>query len=157
MAAVRAGFAPTSIFPYLTPDNSSKTATEVTAEENLTTASVKDAHKLMLPILDRALNEVLRRENFVANVELKLSDYIGNKILFDENVRNNYNAGLIPQDIAVKQINGLSDTETKEYVEKINSEKQIFGGAGLNDYSEYPAEFAGNSTGRGGNEDTGDY
>ena len=144
MAAVRAGFSPTSIFPYLTPDNSAKTAREVTAEENLTRASVREAHNLILPVFSRALREVLRQEGFSTDVELQLGDYIGNKLEFDENIRMNYNTGLIPQEIAVKSISNLTDSETQEYLEKINAEKDLF-----ND-SVYPTEHTGDSGGGSG-------
>lgn len=124
LACVRAGFSPTSIFPYLTPDNSSKTATEVTAEENLTRASVLDAHSLITPVFDRALREVLRHERYNSDVHIQMSDYVGNKMQFDNNVRQNYAAELIPQEVAIKQINNLTDSETMEYLKKITEERK---------------------------------
>lgn len=140
LACVRAGFSPTSIFPYLTPDNSSKTATEVTAEENLTRASVLDAHSLITPVLDRALREVLLHEGYEPDVHIQLSDYIGNKMQFDENVRQNYAANLIPQEVAIKQISNLTDSETSEYMKKIandNKTKQQFSGGSLFNDKDY--------------------
>lgn len=159
MAAVRAGFSPTSIFPYLTPDNSTKTAKEVTAEENLTRASVANAHKVILPVFERALREVLRHEGFVPDIGLQLGDYIGNKLEFDENVRQNYNAHLTPRETAVKQINNLTDSETQEYLMKIeedikSEQSAMFGG--VDDYSKQTAQYAGDSFGGSGNENTGD-
>lgn len=124
-AVVRCGFSPTSIFPHLTPDGSAKTATEVTAEENLTRASVQQAHALDLPVYNRLLREVLWLEGFETNVNMRLGDYIGNKILFDQNVRDNYAAGLIPLEIAVQQISNLTAAETRDYLEKIRAEQEI--------------------------------
>lgn len=124
LTAVRTGYSPTSIFPYLTPDNSVKTATEVTAEENLTRASIRDTHNTILPVLTRALREVLKQEGLVPDVQLQLGDYIGNKLQYDANIRDNYSAGLLPKEIAVKQINNLTDGETQEYIEKISSDDE---------------------------------
>lgn len=164
LAAVRAGYSPSSIFPYLTQDASVKTAQEVTAQENLTSSSVMHAHDIMLPIFDRALREVLRHEGFSTNVQLQLGDYIGNKLRYDENVRANYQAGLTPQREAIKQVHRLTDTEADEYVLKIQQEQQaqqerqaqIDSESAytrwLNDNSESSAQYASNSPGRSGNE-----
>lgn len=140
LATVRAGYSPTSIFPYLTPDNSAKTAREVTAEENLTRASIREVHNLIVPVLNRALREVLKQEGFDPDVQIQLGDYVGNKLEFDANVRDNYAAGLLPKETAVKVINNLTASETAEYLEKIaeddKSKQTVFGG-GLFNESDY--------------------
>ena len=123
-ACVRAGFSPTSIFPYLTPDNSAKTATEVTAEENLTRASVRDTQAVIVNVINRALREVLWQEDLSTDVQMQFSDYIGNKILHDQNVRENYAAGLTPRDVAVQAVHNLTKSETDEYVEKLEAEEK---------------------------------
>ena len=160
LAAARAGYSPSSIFPYLTQDASVKTAQEVTAQENLTSSSVRHAHEIMLPIFDRALREVLYHEGFSTDVQLQLGDYIGNKLRYDENVRMNYQAGLIPQREAIKQVNNLTEVEADEYLEKIR-EDQKANEAIDSEYeylrwnsanSEQTSQYAGNSLGRGGNE-----
>lgn len=161
-AAVRCGFSPTSLFPHLTPDSSAKTATEVTAEENMTRATVEEIHSLIVPIINRALREVLRQEGLPDDVTIKLSDYIGNKIQFDANLRENYKAGLIPKKIAVQLVNDLSVSETEKYLEMLEEDGQnnllfndsnYFGG--LND-SKGQTELAGGDIGRGGDQDTFD-
>ena len=140
--AVAFGYAPTTLFPYL-QDNSPKTATEVTAEENLTRASVQSAHRLLLPELNRAIAEVLYQHGFSGRATLQLSDYIGNKLMRDENVRQNYASGLIPRDTAVQIINGLSAKETDEYLNKIKqeqkekSERENFGSSIFDDKNYY--------------------
>ena len=128
-AVVRSGFSPTSIFPHLTPDSSAKTATEVTAEENLTRASVRQAHLLDVPVFNRMLKEVAYQEGLSDEIELKLSDYIGNKLKFDENMRLNLQAQIIPREIAIQQVNNLSAAETKDYLAKIDEDRknQAFG------------------------------
>lgn len=137
-AVVRSGFSPTSIFPHLTPDNSAKTATEVTAEENLTRASIRQAHLLDVPVFNRMLKEVAYQEGLSDEIELKLSDYIGNKLKFDENVRQNYASGLLPHETAVQMVNGLSVKETQDYMEKIKTEqKETAFGAKIYDDSDY--------------------
>lgn len=160
LAAVRAGYSPSSIFPYLTQDTSVKTAQEVTAQENLTSSSVRHAHEIMLPIFDRALREVLYHEGFSTDVQLQLGDYIGNKLRYDENVRMNYQAGLIPQREAIKQVNNLTEVEADEYLEKIR-EDQKANEAIDSEYeylrwnsanSEQTSQYAGDSSRRGGNE-----
>lgn len=137
--AVAFGYAPTTLFPYI-QDSSPKTAREVTAEENLTRASVQSAHRLLLPELNRAIAEVLYQSGFKGNAILQLSDYIGNKLMRDENMRNNYSAGLVPKETAVQVINGLSYRETQEYLEKIaedDKEKQSAMGGGLFNDKDY--------------------
>ncbi len=146
LAAVRAGFSPTSIFPYLTPDNSSKTATEVTAEENLTRASVREIHNNILPVLNRALREILKQEGYDPNVNLCLGDYIGNKLQFDQNIRENYSSGLLPRENAVQLINNLTAAETQEYLEKLQEEdktRQIYGNRLFNDSDYYGDQSGG--------------
>nr|DAH74366.1 MAG TPA: portal protein [Caudoviricetes sp.] len=157
------GFAPTSVFPFL-QDGSNKTAREVTAEENLTRATVQSIHQTLSPVIDRMLNEVLYQlykdagKEYKGNIKIKLSDYVGNKLLRDENIRNNYQAGLIPQDVAVQQVNGISNAETEEYMDKIKEEQQaqqvnfgeFYPEAVNDDNSEQTAEQAGNNAGRGG-------
>lgn len=131
---VAAGYTPTSIFPFL-QDTSARTATEVTAEENLTRASVQSIHRLLIPKLNKAFAEILYQEGFKGQASIQLSDYIGNKILRDENTRANYFARLIPQEVAVQQINGISNAETHEYIKKIKAdiEASAFGNAPFND------------------------
>lgn len=140
LAAVRSGYSPTSIFPYLTPDNSAKTATEITAEENLTRASVRDSHNIIIPVFSRAIREILYQEGYDSDgVQVQFGDYIGNKLQFDENIRQNYASGLIPKEIAIKQINNLTDRETQEYLAKIKADdeekakRDNFGGFPFND------------------------
>ncbi len=159
-ACVRAGFSPTSIFPYLTPDNSAKTATEVTAEENLTRASVKEIHGLITPIINRAIREILWQEDFSDDVYVQLSDYIGNKLQYDQNTRENVSAGLLPKEEGVKRINNLTEQETKEYMEKLKFEEKSEQvpyddfdlNGGVNGYSEQTAKLSGFGAGRSGNE-----
>ena len=143
----KCGFTPTSIFPFLA-DGSTRTATEVNAEENLTRATVMTMHKNISPIIDRVLNEVLYQlyrdigEEYAGHVSIKLSDYIGNPIQRDRNTRDNYTAGLIPQEEAVKKVNGTTDFETAEYIKKINKEREEREGFGF--------DIGGNETDEGG-------
>lgn len=156
--ATHCGFAPTSVFPFL-QDQSAKTATEVTAEENLTRATVQSIHQTIVPAVNRMLAEVLFQYGFKGCARIKLTDYIGNKIQRDQNIRDNYVAGLMPRDVAVQQINNISAGETQEYLAKLDEEKQTqfdfteaqYAGY-LNDHSEQTAELASNSAGRSGNE-----
>lgn len=147
LATVRAGYSPTSIFPYLTPDNSAKTAREVTAEENLSRASVQETHNLILPVFDRALREILRQEGFSPDVRLQLGDYIGNKLEFDQNIRENFAAKLIPQEEAVMMVNNLSVSETAEYMEKLKADaerlKETAYGGGLFNEKDYYGDQSG--------------
>lgn len=157
-AVTHCGFAPTSIFPFL-QDQSAKTATEVTAEENLTRATVQSIHQTIVPTINRMLAEVLRQYGFTGKARVKLTDYIGNKILRDQNIRENYLAGLVPRDVAVQRINDVSVSEAEEYINKIDeqekskatfTEEQYM--RYVNDNSEPTAEYAGNSLGRSGDE-----
>lgn len=135
--AVSFGYAPTTLFPYL-QDASPKTAREVTAEENLTRATVQSAHRLILPELNRAIAEILYQHGIQGKATLQLSDYIGNKLMRDENVRQNYAAGLIPHETAVQVVNGLSIAETNEYMAKIDTEqKESAFGAQIYDNTDY--------------------
>lgn len=154
------GFAPTSVFPFLA-DQSNKTATEVTAEENLTRGTVQSVHQIIAPILNRMLNEVLFQlykdagEEYEGNIRIKLSDYIGNPLLRDQNIRENYTAGLIPQEIAVQRVNSTSDSETQEYLNKIRKDSNIefdgFEYGDINGDSKQTAELPSVGFGRSGN------
>ena len=157
-AAVLCGFAPTSVFPFL-QDGSAKTAYEVNAEDNLTFSTVRDMHKTLVPDINELLDAVTRFYGFTEKVTVKLSDYIGNKITRDQNIRENYNAGLLPRDVAIQRVNGVSISEAKEYASKIDSENRSAYTMdeymrALNDNSKPTAEYAGDSLGRGGNENT---
>ena len=160
-AVTHCGFAPTSIFPFL-QDQSAKTATEVTAEENLTRATIQSIHQTIVPSINRLLDEVLYQYGFKGNVHIKLTDYIGNKILRDQNIRDNYSAGLVPFDIAVQRINDISAGETQEYILKIREEKQqqaemmeqqIWERL-ANGNNNPAAQFTGDSVGRSGDENS---
>ena len=113
------GFAPTSIMPFLQTGNWGKTATEVTSEGNLTQETVQSLHKAIIPYIERIISEVLYQSNIPGKVNIKLSDYVGNKLIRDENIRNNFKAGLIPEDVAIQQVNTISASETEEYIQKI--------------------------------------
>lgn len=120
--AVHCGFAPTSLFPFL-QDGSLKTATEVTAEENLTRATVMNFHSNVISEINRLVEEVLLLHKFKGKATVQLSDYIGNKIQRDANLRENYAAGGLPQEVFVQKINDLSVKETREYLFKIEEEQ----------------------------------
>lgn len=127
--AVHCGFAPASIFPFLA-DNSTKTATEVTAEENLTRGTVQTTHQRMSSVIDRLVNEVLYQlyrdigQEYNGNIKTKLSDYIGNPLQRDQNIRENFIAGILPREVAIQRANNISDAETKDYLAKINAEQE---------------------------------
>lgn len=133
------GFAPTSIFPFLA-DGSLKTATEVNAEENLTRGTVQSVHQIIAPVLNRLLNEVLYQlykdcgQEYKERISIKLSDYIGNKLLRDENIRNNYREGLIPRENAVQQVNDISNQETEEYMLKLAEDDEKRRPLSFNDF-----------------------
>ena len=162
-AVTKCGFAPTSIFPFL-QDESSKTATEVTAEENLTRATIQSIHQIIVPAINKMLREVLYLYGFIGRCTVKLSDYIGNKILRDQNIRENYLAGLMPRETAVQRINDISAGETEEYLQKIDADEDRKRRAEtpeftmdeawryMNGISEPTAEYAGYSAGGSGNE-----
>lgn len=101
---------------------------------------MRETHNLIVPVLNRALREVLRQEGFDPNVQIQLGDYVGNKIEFDANVRDNYAAGLLPKETAVKVINNLTASETQEYLEKIAEDdkaRQSTSGVGLFNDKDY--------------------
>ncbi len=135
--AVSFGYAPTTLFPYL-QDATPKTAREVTAEENLTRATVQSTHRLIVPELNRAIAEVLYQTGIRGNATIQLSDYIGNKLMRDENIRQNYASGLLPHETAVQLANTLSAKETQEYLDKIAVEqKESQFGAKMLDNTDY--------------------
>lgn len=147
-AVTLCGFAPTSVFPFLS-DGSAKTATEVTAEENLTRATVQSAHQTIIPQINRMLNEVCYQYGFGKTASIKLADYIGNKLLRDQNIRENYAAGLLPLDIAVQRINDISASETQEYIRKIEEEQKSRqpSGYGLFNDKDYYGDESGGGNG----------
>lgn len=141
--AVHTGFSPSSLFPFLS-DVSAKTAREVTAEENLTRSTVQSKHSLILPVLNRAIKEVLFQNGFKGTATLQLSDYIGNKLERDNNIRQNYEIGLTPKDIAVQLVNGLDKKETQEYLDKLmedEEQQQAFGDDTLNEFKDVVVDY----------------
>lgn len=161
-AVTHCGFAPTSIFPFL-QDASAKTATEVHAEENLTRASIQALHERIEPAINQMLAEVLRLYGFEGKVSIKLSDYVGNKIARDQNARENYLAGLTPKEVAVQTVNGISSSETEEYLAKLDEDEQkksemTMDGyqRWLNDNSEQTAKLSGVGLGGSGDENSED-
>lgn len=121
------GFAPTSIFPFL-KDDSNKTATEVTADENLTRNTIMSIHHILETPLNRLVNEVVWQtykfagEEYKEQVTVKLSDYIGNPLQKDQNIRENFAQGLIPHRVAVQRVNELTDEDTEEYMREIEAD-----------------------------------
>jgi hypothetical protein len=117
-------------------------------------------HFILVPVLNRILREILRQEGLSTDAQIQLDDYIGNKMQHDQNVRENYAAGLVPLSVAIKKVNNLNDEETKDYIEKIKSEQAVdfemmeTAGEdtntfkdGVNDeYSENAVEYAGANT-----------
>lgn len=89
---------------------------------------------LDIPVFNRMLKEVAYQEGLSTDIELKLTDYIGNKLKFDENIRQNLAAQIIPREIAVQQVNNLSVNETQDYLAKIkeDGQSQAFGSAAFN-------------------------
>lgn len=141
--AINCGFSPTSIFPNLA-DNSPKTATEVTAEENLTRATIHDIHEQMIPPIEALAQEVLRLEGEEMgkqHIVFKMSDYIGNKLQSDDNIRQNYQAGLMSKSKAIQQIGGLTTKETQDDLLEIEEEEKSkrqaeWQGLGLGEYND---------------------
>lgn len=126
------GFAPTSIFPFLI-DGSQKTATEVTAEENLTRGTVQALHQTIAEKLNELIDEVLYQlykdcgketDYESGSVTVKLSDYIGNPLQRDKNIRDNLMAGIIPRKVAVQTVNQITASETDEYMAKIKADEK---------------------------------
>ena len=118
------GISPTSIFPNLA-DNSPKTATEITAQENKTRATIHEIHSQIIPPIEKMLAEVLKQEGDEMGkqkVSFKLSDYIGNKLQEDDNIRQNYQAGILTKSKAVQKIGGLSFAETQEDLKELEEQ-----------------------------------
>ena len=91
------------------------------------------------------LAEVLKQYGFEENARIKLSDYIGNKLQRDQNIRDNYAAGLIPREVAVQHVNDISAGETAEYIQKIDADQQArrnvaLGGAFFDDRDYFGGE-----------------
>lgn len=142
------GFSPTSVFPFL-QDGSAKTATEVRADDNLTRATVQGVHQTLTPVLNRMIAEVLYQSGFKGKVIIHLSDYIGNTLLRDQNIRDNYLAGLIPRQEAVQRVNNLSAEEAEEYMAKLEEDdekKQQNGFGGLFNEKDYFGDGGGVET-----------
>lgn len=123
MLATVCGFSPTTVFPFLA-DQSVKTATEVTSEDNLTRATVQSIHSLLRPCINEMIDEVLRFHEFSGEATIQLSDYIGNILQRDSNLRQNYASGAMPTDTFIQRINGLSTKEAKEWAAQIAKEQK---------------------------------
>ena len=88
-------------------------------------------------MINRMLTEVLYQSGMKGKAKIRLSDYIGNALLRDQNIRENYQAGLIPKEEAVQRINNISAKETAEYMEKLDKPANEFGVGLFNDKDYY--------------------
>ena len=106
-------------------------------------AAIKQRHKKLFK------NKVFFQYGFGKSASIKLADYIGNKLLRDQNIRENYAAGLLPLDIAVQRINDISASETQEYIRKIEEEQKSRqpSGYGLFNDKDYYGDESGGGNG----------
>lgn len=71
------------------------------------------------------IREVLWQEDFSDDVYVQLSDYIGNKLQYDQNVRDNVREGLLPKEEGIKRVNNLTEEEFISCLEKVREIEEI--------------------------------
>lgn len=163
--ATTIGLSVSTLASYL-QDGSNRTAREVSAEENATTLFVENARRRFEAPLNELLKTVLRFYGYADDIEVRWSrSGMTNITVLVDTLSRAVDSGLISQKKAHHAFNYDDDEEQNEedfkLVEQEQQQKREFDGEAdylrwQNDISKPTAEYAGDSTRNGGNENTAD-
>lgn len=143
--ATAIGISPSTIASYLN-DNSNRTAREISSEESATALFIENRRKLFSAPINNLIKRILLYYGYTDCVVAKFSKSgQTNATLVTENTVSAYNARLMSQYQAVKNINpDMSEEELQAEIDRINSEQdrlreqnESFG------FNDYKGEFGG--------------
>lgn len=123
--ATTMGISPSTLASYLN-DNSARTAREISSEESATALYVENRRRLFLKPLNDLLKRALLYYGYTDCVTIKFSKSgQTNTTLLTENTISQYNAGLISQYQAVKNLNpDATEEEVQAELNRINSDRK---------------------------------
>lgn len=123
--ATAIGISPSTIASYLN-DNSNRTAREISSEESATALFVENRRKLFSSPINKLIKRILLFYGFTDCVVAKFSKSgQTNTTLVTENTISAYNARLMSQYQAVKNINpDMSEEELQAEIDRINEEQE---------------------------------
>lgn len=161
--ATTIGMSVSTLASYLN-DGSNRTAREVSAEENATTLFVENARRRFETPLNALLSDVLRFYGYVDDIEVRWSrSGMTNVTVLVDTLTKAVDSGLISRKKAHHSFNYDDDEEQNEEDYKLVEAERQQDEYSEQDYmrdlyadSKPTAQLAGDSTGRGGDEDTYD-
>ena len=123
--ATAMGISPSTIASYLN-DSSARTAREISSEESATALYVENRRRLFVKPLNDMLRRILLFYGYPDCITIKFSKSgQTNTTLLTENTVAQYNAGLISQYQAVKNLNpDATEEELQNELSRINSDRQ---------------------------------
>lgn len=160
--ATAMGISPSTLASYLN-DSSARTAREISSEESATALYVENRRRLFTKPLNDLLRRILLYNGFTDSVTVKFSKSgQTNTTLLTENTVTQYNAGLISQYQAVKNLNpDATEEELQTELKRINNDRKASEEAQSNlfdtdEFNEDKGIFGGvDETGNNNSEETG--
>lgn len=160
--ATAMGISPSTLASYLN-DSSARTAREISSEESSTALYVENRRRLFIKPLNDLLRRILLFNGYTDCVTIKFSKSgQTNTTLLTENTVSQYNAGLISQYQAVKNLNpDATEEELQAELDRINNERKANEEAqsnlfDTNDFNEDKGIFGGvDETGNNNSEEAG--
>lgn len=160
--ATAMGISPSTLASYLN-DNSARTAREISSEESSTALYVENRRRLFIKPLNDLLRRILLFSGYTDCVTVKFSKSgQTNTTLLTENTISQYNAGLISQYQAVKNLNpDATEEELQTELKRIKDDRQASEEAqsnlfDTNDFNEDKGIFGGvDETGNNNSEEAG--
>lgn len=143
--ATAIGISPSTIASYLN-DNSNRTAREISSEESATALFVENRRKLFSTPINNLIKRILLFYGFTDCVVAKFSKSgQTNTTLVTENTISAYNARLMSQYQAVKNINpDMSEEELQAEIDRINAEQDKLREQNENfGFNDYKGDFGG--------------
>lgn len=125
--ATAIGISPSTIASYL-QDSSARTAREISSEESSTALFVENRRKLFTPAINDLIKDVLMFYGYEDTITVKFSKSgQTNTTLVTENTVAAYNARLISQYQAVKNLNpDMNEEELQAEIARINNDEERF-------------------------------
>lgn len=162
LLASKVGLSSSTLANHLTY-NTDKTATQVNSEDGTTEKSVNNKRRLANKAINDMLADVASFYGFTDEIKIEWGRAVANTSQENEELLNDYREGTLPlRRYLRKRWTDLSEAEIEEMAVEIEQEqqkRQEFAGENgylrwLNDNSKPTAQLAGDSDGRGGNENT---
>ena len=161
LLAAKVGLSPGDIATHL-GEKTHMTATQVTVEQDTTETSVNNKRALASIAINDMLADVLYFYGIDGEVTIEWGRAAVNSAQENEELLRDYQAGALPlRTYLRKRWTDLSEEEVEKMAQEIEMERREQSEPTMDEYvralnenSQQPAEYAGDSLGRGGNENT---